>query len=207
MLRQLRRKFASSISIIQNEEDFLYKTWLRVPLQKTFPIGVIVSRLVETSHITYEIEQPFYSKHFFELNTSTVLPEDLKYLFGKVRTNPVFFQLLFVPSKIIYHPVQESKSKGNSSKKVDFILSKPEDQDVAIRFKNSAPEGYSFKIISPEIKDYLDNLKPKVMKLNLLNLNEFPDRVDKDKIKGIKVNGFAKLSAKKVVVQEVKKPF
>jgi Helicase conserved C-terminal domain/Restriction endonuclease len=206
MLRQLRRKFASSISIIQNEEDFLYKTWLRVPLQKTFSIGVIVSRLVETSHITYEIEQPFYSKHFFELNTSTVLPEDLKYLFGKVKTNPIFFQLLFVPSKIVYHPVNESNSKAGSSKKVDFILSKPAYQDVAIRFKKSTPEGYSFKIISPEIKDYLDNLKPKVMKLDLLNLNDFPDQFEKEKIKGIKVGGFGRLSAKKVVVQAVQKP-
>lgn len=204
MLRQLRRKLASSISIIQGEEDFLYNTWLRKPQHKSVAIGTIISRFLETSHISFYIEPPFFSAHFFALGETTVYPEDLKYLFKKVGTNAVFFQLLYVPSKVTYHADIEPRPAGYSAKKVDFILSQPSERDVSIKFKSHKPNGYLFLLSSPEIKDHLDNLKPKVLKIDMLNVDELKN--DTTKIKGARVDNFGTLKFKKVKVDSIKKP-
>ena len=122
MLRQLRGKIASSISIIQEEEDFLHNSWLRVPPNDSVTIGNISSRLLDTSYVIFSFEKPFLSKLFFKLGKTTLYPEDLNYLFGTVKTNPVFFQLLHVVSKIINHPDIEPKPSGYSARQIKFQM-------------------------------------------------------------------------------------
>ncbi|TDJ54937.1 MAG: hypothetical protein E2O46_03715, partial [Ignavibacteria bacterium] len=100
MIRGLRGKLASSISVIQEGEDFLHNSWLRVPANDSVPLGNISSRLLDTSYVIFSFEKPFLSKLFFKLGKTTLYPEDLNYLFGKIKTNAVFFQLLHVASKI-----------------------------------------------------------------------------------------------------------
>ncbi|MFB3056467.1 MAG: hypothetical protein ACE1ZQ_04805, partial [Ignavibacteriaceae bacterium] len=124
MIRELRGKLASSISVIQEGEDFLHNSWLRVPSNDSVSIGKISSRIHDTSYVTFSIEKPFLSKPFFKFGETTLSPEDLKYLFCKVKTNPVFFQLLYVASKIINHPVLEPKASRNSTRQIKFHMKK-----------------------------------------------------------------------------------
>ena len=54
MFRKARRKVASSISVIQEGEDFLYNSSLRAPLHKSIPIGNIsYSNILDTSHLIF----------------------------------------------------------------------------------------------------------------------------------------------------------
>ncbi len=87
MFRKLRTKLATSISLIENEEDFLYSNWLRIPETNTISIGKLISELIDTSFITYGFKQPFSIEHLFSLGDTTLYPEDLSYLFGKNGNN------------------------------------------------------------------------------------------------------------------------
>jgi len=217
MLRQLRRKLASSISVIQEGEDFLHNSWLRVPPNDSVSIGVISSIIIDTSYITFSIEKPFSSKHFFKLGKTTLYPEDLNYLFGKVGTNPVFFQMLYAPTKVIYHPDIEPKPSGYSARQIKFQMKKAANWDVGVKFNLQKPTGYLFRLAEPDIKDYLQNFKTKVEKIELLNMEDFlSDKNDtvieeinvkdfNNVTREINVRSFGKLKVKKIKIEKVYK--
>ena len=134
MLRNLRGKLASSISVIQEGEDFLYNSSLRVPANSPVSFGNIsASSLLDTSYITYSFEKPFLSKPFFKLGKSKLSREDLNYVFSKkVKTNAVFFQLLYVPPKI-YNPDIETKPSGNKAKQIKHQVKKAANKDAGVK--------------------------------------------------------------------------
>jgi len=203
----LRRKLASSISVIQEGEDFLYNASIRAPLHKSIPVGNIsYSSILDTSYLTFGFEKPFLSKPFFNLGNSSVSPEDLKYLFvKKVKTNAVFFQLLYIPSKIVLHRDIEPKPSGPSAKRIDFKMKKAANSNVDV------------KLVEPDIKDYLQNLKATVEKIELLNMEDsLSDGNDtvieeinvkdfKNVTKNINVRSFGKLKVKKIKSDGIKK--
>ncbi|GMR25359.1 MAG: hypothetical protein BMS9Abin39_0652 [Ignavibacteria bacterium] len=217
MLRRLRRKIASSISVIQDGEDFLHNSWLRVPSHDSVSIGKISSRILDTSHITFSIEKPFFTGHFFKLGKTTLYPEDLNYLFGKVGTNPVFFQLLYVPSKVIYHPDIELKPLGYSARQIKFQMKKAANGDVGVKFNLQEPTSYLFRLDEPNIKDYLQNFKTKVEKIELLNIEDLLSEGNDTVIEEVNVKdqnivtreidlrNFGKLKLKKIKIDKVRK--
>jgi len=172
MIRELRGKLASSISVIQEGEDFLHNSWLRVPSNDSVSIGKISSRIHDTSYVTFSIEKPFLSKPFFKFGETTLSPEDLNYLFRKVKTNPVFFQLLYVASKIINHPVLEPKASRNSTRQIKFHMKKEANRDVGVKFNLQKSTDYLFSLAEPDIEDFLQNLKANVEKIELLNIED-----------------------------------
>ncbi|MFC2103436.1 hypothetical protein ACFLSS_03295 [Bacteroidota bacterium] len=190
MIRQLRRKFASSISLIEHEEDFLYDNWLRNPGTNSLSIGAISSTLFDTSFITFGLKQPFSIAHFFLLGDTALYPEDVSYLFGKTGTNPVFFQLLYVPSRIINHHNIDPELSEDSYREIDIVLVKPAESEISVQFKTKKPQGYLFRLSEPDIEDHLNNLKPKVIKFDLLNQNDFSSNGDQTLVKEINVNNF-----------------
>ena len=204
MLREVRRKFASSISVVKGEDDFLYNSWLRVTQNKAVSIGTITSKLLNIPDINYDIELPFSTQHFFLLGTNTLYPEDLKYLFGKIGTNPVFFSLLYVPPKLIDYDVNPDSAK-KPARKIEFLLQKASQEDIVVKFILPEPINPSFKLLEPEIKDYLSNLKTKVEKIELLNLEEIIGSRKKIDILSIKVEGFGKLKIKKLKTDKISK--
>ena len=157
MSGKIRRKLASSISLIQEGEDFLYNSTIRAPAINSVGIGNIsYSSILDTSYITYSFEKPYLSKPFFKLDNSSLFPEDLNYLFKtKVNTNVVFFQLLYVPSKIKLHRDIEPKPSGKSSKQIEFELKKSDSLEVDIKFILQEPNDYLFRLAEPNIKDHL----------------------------------------------------
>ncbi len=204
MLREVRRKLASSISVVQGEEDFLYNSWLRVTQNKAVSIGTITSKLLKVPDINYDIEIPFSTQHFFLLDTNTLYPEDLNYLFGKIGTNPIFFSLLYVPPKLIEYNVNPESTK-KPARKIEFLLQKASQKDIVVKFILPEPINPSFKLLEPEIKDYLSNLKTKVQKIELLNLEEIIGSQKKTDILSIKVEGFGKLKIKKLKTDKISK--
>ncbi|GMR25244.1 MAG: hypothetical protein BMS9Abin39_0528 [Ignavibacteria bacterium] len=204
MLREVRRKFASSISVVQGEEDFLYNSWLRATQNKAISIGTITSKLGNIPDINYDIEIPFSTKHFFLLGSTTLYPEDKIYFFGKIGTNPVFFSLLYVPPKLIDYNVNPESAK-KPAKKIEFLLRKAAQEDIVVKFILPEPISPSFKLLEPEIRDYLSNLKTKVEKIELLNLEEIIGSQKKTDIQGIKVKGFGKLKIKKLKTDKISK--
>jgi hypothetical protein len=190
MLRKLRGKLATSISVIEEGEDFLHNSWLRVPTNDSVAIGKISSRLLDTSNVTFSFENPFLSKPFFKLGKTTLYPEDLNYLFGKIKSNTVFFQLLHVASKIINYPDIEPKSSN---------------RDVGIMINLQEPTDYLFRLAEPDIKDYLQNLKTKVDKIELLNMKDFLSEGNKTVTKEINVRSFGKLKVNKLKIEKVYK--
>ncbi len=225
MIRGLRGKLASSISVIQEGEDFLHNSWLRVPANDSVPLGNISSRLLDTSYVIFSFEKPFLSKLFFKLGKTTLYPEDLNYLFGEIKTNAVFFQLLHVASKIINYPDVEPKPSGPSAKEIKFLLTEAANLGVNDKFKLLEPADYLSGLIEPDIKDYLQKLETKVEKIELLKfkkikllkmknfLYEGNDTVIEEinisdfniDTKEINVGSFGKLGIKKLKVEKVSK--
>jgi hypothetical protein len=207
MSGKIRRKLASSISVIQEGEDFLYNSKIRAPAIHSVALGNIsYSNILDTSYLTFNFEKPYLSKPFFKLDNSSLFPEDLNYLFKKkVKTNAVFFQLLYVPSKIKLHRDNEPKPSGKSSKRTEFEMKKSDNLEVDV------------KLAEPEIKDYLQNLKAKVEKIELLNmedsLSEGNDTVIeeinvkefKNVTREINVRSFGKQKIKKIKSDGIKK--
>jgi len=156
MFRRVRKKLACAISEITSEEDFLYNTWLKVVPTNGVPIGRMTSSLVDTLKIDFNLDElPSADElEIFEpfslLNKSTLYPEESTHLFKKVSTNPIFFALLYVPSRIITH------------KDIEFVIPALHLQEIAVKFKLPKPAGYKFRFMEPVIRDYLSNLHTKV---------------------------------------------
>jgi len=205
MLRKLRGKLATSISVIEEGEDFLHNSWLRVPPNDSVAIGKISSRLLDTSYVTFSFENPFLSKPFFKLGKTTLYPEDLNYLFGKVKSNAIFFQLLHVASKIINHSGIVRKPSGYSTKQMKFQKKKAANQDVGDKLNLQEPDGDLSGLTEPDIKDYLQNLKTKVEKIELLNMKDFLSEGNKTVTKEINVRSFGKLKVNKLKIEKVYK--
>ncbi|UCH64959.1 MAG: hypothetical protein JSW63_10125 [Ignavibacterium sp.] len=205
MIRNVRKKLAASISEITSEEDFLYNTWLRAVPNKEISVGSIAASMFDTSKIVLSIEEPFATEHFAALNNSTVYPEDETHLFEKTGTNPVFFALLYVPSKIITHKEFDPAPVGDTAINIDFLLPQLAQKDIAVKFKMLKPTGYMFKFKDPEIKDYLANLQTKIHTIELLNLDELLADYNVASIQSINVKSFGKLKVKKLKVDKIRK--
>lgn len=205
MLRQLRRKLVASITEIEVKEDFLYNKWLRVFPIEDVAIGIISSQLIDTSGIQYEIPKTFFTEYFFELKNSELYPEEKNHIFKKTGTNPVFFQLLYIPSKVFYHPEIEPKPDGYSARQIKFVLSSVSHQDIKVKFDNRVPSEYSFLINPPVVKDYLENLKTKIRKIDLLKSEELIPEAGSRAIEEIEVKSFGKLNISKLKVEQIRK--
>lgn len=205
MLRLLRRRFASSISLLESEEDFLYANWLRVPHTEEESIGKISSQLIDTSFITYKIKQPFFIEHFFSFGDSSVYPEDHSYIFQKIGTNPVFFQLLYVPSRVINHKDIDFNLPANSYREIDYKLISPAEQEIAVQFKSKKPKGYLVQLPPPKIEDHLQNLQPRVLKFDLLNQNDFVKDGDQTLVEEVELNNFGDFRIENFMVDPLPK--
>jgi Helicase conserved C-terminal domain len=199
MFRRVRKKLACAISEITSEEDFLYNTWLKVVPTNGVPIGRITSSLIDTPQIDFSLDElPSPDElEIFEpfslLNKSTLYPEESTHLFKKISTNPIFFALLYVPSRIINH------------KDIEFVVPATHLQEIAVKFKLPKPAGYKFRFTEPEIKDYLSNLHTKVEKIELLNFEDLFVDYNITAIRSLNVKSFGKLKIKKLKVDRIRK--
>ena len=205
MLRRIRRKLVASLTEIEVGEDFLYNKWLRAFPSSDVPVGKVSSQLIDTSKVKYDIPKPFFTEHFFELKTSNVYPEDKKYIFGKVWTNPVFFQLLYIPSKVFYHPDIEPRPEGYTARQIKFLFSSLSHKDIQVKFILPVPAEYSFLLQETVITDHLENLKTKISKIELLKPEELIPETKEQTITEYVVKSFGKLKVSKLKVERIDK--
>ena len=205
MLRQLKRKLVASLTDIEVKEDFLYNKWLRIIPSEDVTVGVIQSQLLDTSKIEYSIPETFLTEHFFELTTSNLYPEDNKHIFGKIFTNPVYFQLFETPAKVLYHTDIEPRPAGYSAKQIKFVFKSISQKDIQVKFYLPVPAEYSFLLREPVITDHLENLKTKVSKIELLKPEELNPKTAKLEINKYEVKSLGKLKISKLKVERLDK--
>ncbi len=205
MVRGIRRKLVASLTEIELKEDFLYNKWLRVHPTEEVSVGVITSQLLDVPDIQYEIPKPFFTEHFFKLNESELYPVDKKYIFGKISTNPVFFQLLYIPSKVLHHVDIEPRPAGYTAKQIKFLFSSTSQQEFRVKFNLPVPAEYSLLLDTPVITDHLENLKTKIRNIELLKPEELIPEADKQSIDEYEVKSFGKLKVSKLKVERIDK--
>jgi hypothetical protein len=210
MLRKVRKKVATTISKVEQVEDFNYGSWLRNPPHKKIELGKITSKLRDTSKVSLSIPAPDSVKATFEFVESELLPEPkLKdYFFKKVRSNAVFFMMHNVPNHGIQLEEIEPKPIGYSAKKVDFLIKSLPPKEFRVKFNLWAPVEYKAKIDVPAIFDYLSEMIPQVYNIQLLNFEELAKATDTSfriNIKDIDLSSLSKSKVQKISLPELKK--
>ena len=216
MLRSVRRKIASSLSEVERSEDFLFNSWLKEQPHQTIEFGSIHSSLSDTSKIVLSIDEPYQSQHFFILNKTELYPEDKNYIFEKVKANAVFFSMLIVPSKVIYHADIEPKPQGFTAKKYEFLFSSADQKNIPVKFEDVKSvnynismsvrlQEYNFGLHVPSNKSFVVKFETKIKKIELLNFEELlAESGQKIKIKKLKLSIFQKQNVRKLKLTQLK---
>ena len=205
MVRGIRRKLVASLTEIELKEDFLYNKWLRVQPTEEVSVGIITSQLRDVPDIQYDIPKPIFTEHFFRLNELEIYPEDKKHIFRKISTNPVFFQLLYIPSKVLHHVDIEPRPAGYTAKQIKFLFSSVSQQEFRVKFNLPVPTEYSLLLDTPVITDHLENLKTKIRNIELLKPEELIHDAGKQTIDEYEVKSFGKLKVSKLKVERIDK--
>ncbi len=205
MLRSVRKKIASSISQVEEVEDFYFGSWLKIPSSEKIELGVIKSSLKDTSQVTYDINKPVLTKLSFGSLPAEVLPELKEYFFTKIRSNAVFFMMHTVINKGV--EIEEIEPKPvYSAKNFPFLITIPQSKDIRVKFNIWDPVEYKSKMDVPEIFDYLSEMVPEVYNVDLLNFNEFVKKTHKIDISEIDISSLSKIKIEKITAGEIKKP-
>jgi hypothetical protein len=205
MLRSVRRKLASSISNIEEVEDFNFGSWLKSPPSEKIELGNITSRLGKEFNITYDLDKPVTTQLQFNLNSIEVLPELQAYFFSKIRSNTVFFMMHTVNSRGI--DIAEIEPRPlYSAKNFPFLIPAATSKDIRVKFNLWEPVEYKSKIDLPETFDYLSEMVPEVFNVELLNFNEFKKETHKIEISEVDLNSLGKVKVKKIPTEDIKKP-
>jgi len=205
MLRSVRRKLASSISNIEEVEDFNFGSWLKSSPSEKIELGSIKSRLGKVLDITYDLDKPGTTQLRFNLSSIEVLPPLQAYFFSKIRSNAVFFMMHTVNSRGI--DIAEIEPRPSfSAKNVSFLFPAVPSKEVRVKFILWEPVEYKSKIDIPEIFDYLSEMIPEVFNVELLNFNEFKKETHKIEISEVDLNSLSKVKIKKIPAGDIKKP-
>jgi hypothetical protein len=205
MLRSVRRKLASSISKVEEVEDFNFGSWLKIPLSEKVELGVITSRLRDTNNIKYDVAKPINTQLHFDMVPAEIGPELKAYFFGKVRSNAVFFIMHSVSNKGLV--INEIEPKPvYSAKNFPFLIPAAQSKNIKVKFNMWAPVEYKSKLELPAVFDYLSEMVPKVYDVQLLNFSNFSKETRKIEIQDIDLKSLGKVKIKNISVSEIKKP-
>ncbi|MBT8383463.1 MAG: hypothetical protein KJO59_14090, partial [Ignavibacteria bacterium] len=178
MLRSVRRKLASSISEIEEVEDFNFGSWLKSPTSQKIELGTIKFCLGEELDICFDIDMPVTSQLRFSLFSVEVTPPLEAYLFSKIRSNAVFFIMHTVSSRGI--DITEIEPRPSfTAKNFSFLIPEVTQKEIRVKFNPWPPVRYKAKIDEPETFDYLSEMVPEVFNVELLNFNEFKKETHK----------------------------
>ena len=205
MLRSVRRKLASSISNIEEVEDFNFGSWLKTPPSKRIELGNITSRLGKDLNISYDLDSPVTTQIGFNINSVEVIPELHAYFFSKIKSNAVFFMMHTVSSKGIDMDEIEPRPVY-SAKNFPFLFTTVPSKNIRIKFNLWKPVEYKSRIDVPEIFDYISEMVPEVFNIELLNFNEFNSETHKIEISEVDLKSLSKVKTKKITAASIKKP-
>ena len=197
MIRKVRSKVASSISKIDEADDFCFANWLKKPLINHQPVESILSRLETTPDIILDFSVPENVVREFNFIEPDVKDELKDCNFPRVRSNAIFFM---IPSSIdegVNYPVVELRSLNFSTRNFKILISVPVPQKINIQFDHSIPLEYNCTLDVPAIFNYLEDMVPKVFNIELLEFEDLLTSAKKIKVHNIKLDNFQKIKVGK----------
>jgi len=179
MLKQVRKKIASSISNSDEPEQFLWNKWLRAPITEYEVVTSPMVQMYDTDDLNEWIVSPSLQQENFDFARIRVSKKIEKYFVPKSKTHKIFFgfgessnqSIKFSensPLKFFYTAKLEQKDadiflnlKKGDSKETSVKLN-PQQKESSFKLKTSKPENIDLPRNKP------DSQKPK----NLVNKQE-----------------------------------
>ena len=203
MIRKVRSKVASSISKINEAEDFNFTSWLKKPPIHHHPIESIDSDFQDTSEIVVEIASGENFGREFNFTEPAVNDEFKNYSFPKVRSNAIFFMIPIPDEKFVFIPNSEIDNLNYTIRGVEFLLKKPIFKTVKVQFENLTYNEYECRLEPPETFNYLTEEVPEVYNIDLLEINNLVDATANIDIHEIKLDQFKKIKIGKKLLPEL----
>ncbi|MBK9099159.1 MAG: hypothetical protein IPM14_13765 [bacterium] len=193
----VRSKVASKISKIKEAEDFNFANWLKKPFQENYPVDALSSYLNDIPDLQLEFLVPGNSKFKFDMKEPDVHDELKNCEFKKVRSNAIFFMIAdVVENSFVFRDV-DVKPRTYKIKKVKFLINNPGMREVKVKFDGKPPADYQFELVVPEIFNYLSNLIPEILKIDLLDFEDLASSSKRVDITNIEIAKFKKSKIEK----------
>lgn len=205
MLRSVRKKVATSISKVDQVEDFHFRTWLRVPITESISTGTINSSIRDIPGIVYTINLPDLNEQTIGLNSANILPKFDYYFFEKVKSNTVFFSMNPAETMGIDLTGIQPKPQGYVAQNIEFGFSYNEVRDFKVRLDLQKPLEQNFRLITPEVVDCLSTMVPEVINIKLLKVEELEKSYKAVKVDKLEIEDIKKSKIKKISVPTIKK--
>ena len=178
MYKLIRKKLAKSVSNIQASEDFEWRKWLKEPSLQEEKIEGFVASLEDTDHLNQWLEKPSYEKRQVILQEVVVLPELKDFSSRKTKTNLVFFGFGSPDVKKFKPEEYETDYKH-----------KP--QEIKFRNKSINVKSIDCEIPNSMFKNQPWELKPEIIKIDLLNADMFSIEKNRDNIINVELAAIA----------------
>lgn len=218
MLREARKKIATSVSKIEVQDEFQFNKWLRPPITEKFEIKKVRVYEDGQSFPIEKLKQPLTVKLKFSLPTYSLIDIKPNLELDSAKSYMVFFSVpkqniidlsdvyTFKEEPEIEYIMKALKSTVEDKSKI-FIVSVPQiflkEESISIPQLKELP----LLIRQPDVVDYLSKMIPEIIKIDLLdsenltidleegiNYHSFDiDRIKAPKVYKIKVPGIENL--------------
>ena len=205
MIRKVRTKVASSISKINEVDDFNFTGWLKKPPLFEHTVETIDSDLDDTSEIVIEIDEVGSAGHDFVLIEPAVKDAFPQYSFPKVRSNAIFFMIAAPLEKFVLYPATEKEKISFSERSFKFLLTRPSFRKVNVLFDDIIYKDFECVIPVPESRDYLSEIIPEIINIDIKSFNDLMSEEGKGKIIDYKLEPFKKSKIAKQPLPELPK--
>ena len=205
MIRKVRSKVASTISKIEEADDFSFSNWLKRPFVNHHPIDSISSRLASIPDITLDFNIPQNVLREFNFIEPDVTDELKDCEFKKVRSNAIFFMIPAPLDGGANYPDVELRPLSFSSRLFEFLISLPDAKKIKVQFDHLAPTEYNCTLDVPEIFSYLEDMVPQIFNIDLLEFEDLLTSAKKIKVQNIKLDSFQKIKIGKSALQSLPK--
>jgi len=193
MIRKVRSKVASSISKIEEVDDFCFSNWLKKPSVDQQPVESILSRLENTPDIILDFIVPENSINEFGFIEPDVTDELKNCSFPRVKSNAIFFMIPDAIDNGINYPDVELRPLGFSAKKLEFLINAPAQKNVKVQFDHLKPIEYNCTLDVPAIFNYLEDMVPEIYNIDLLEFEDLITSAKRIKVNNIKLDSFQKV--------------
>ena len=174
MYKQIRKRFAKSVSDIRTIDDFEWRKWLKEPSLHEEKIEQLETALLNTDPQNNWLEKPAHEKKEVVLDDATVLPELKDFSSRKTKTNLVFFGL--------------GSPNVKKFKLADYEV-KYKQKPPEIKFRNKSVIIKSVDCIIPDsvIREQPWELKPEIIQIDLLKPETFSIEKNADNVMNIEL--------------------
>jgi len=152
MLKQVRKKIASSISNSDEPEQFLWNKWLRAPITEYEVVTSPGVQIYDTENLNEWIIQPTLQQERFGFSRVRVSKKIEKYFVPKIKTHNVFFGFGETINQLV-------KISENNPLKFRYIAKlEQKDADIFMNLKKGDSKETSIKL-NPQQKESAFKLK------------------------------------------------